>query len=382
MSAETLEPPPISETESDQLKASFNASLKAETDKTPEPEVKIEEKKEPEGESIVPKELLQEKKEPTDEPLVSEEVRGSLKGAVRQNFEKLETAAKTRIEALRKELAEARAVKPVSQDAELLTKQAKEATERAAHLEAEFERVAYTQSPKYQRYGNEESAEIKSAKSYLEGGEINPAIIDAAAQTTGAARMKILKDSGMDAETIAVLSPHLARVDSIRRERDQSLEGWKANLANDQQQAKAHQEQQEGQRRAQEKAVYDGVMDKMKTLPAFTRVEGNEKWNVLVDQNLKDAEDFAQGRKPLAELFELGFHGVANRTTLMMNQELTKQLNSANSELARLKAAQPGIGKAAQTETKKVDSSKDPIEHWKSTFNAAMEDVKTNGYRT
>lgn len=389
--AAELAPPPTSVSDSDQLKASFNAAAKAEgelrsAEAEPEPQRQPPlENKQPEQkvESIVPKELIgqQEEKKDGEEPLVSEEVRSSLKGAARQNFEKLESAAKTKIEALRKELAEAKSKTATPTDVEPILAEAKAAKERAAQLESEFERVAYTQSPKYQRFGNEEGAEIKSAKSYLEGGEVNPAIIDAAANTQGAARMKILRDAGVDAETIAILSPHLARVDAIRRERDQSLEGWKANLAQDQQRAQAQQQQQEQQRIQMEKTVFTEVMGRMKTLPAFTRVDGNEKWNALVDQNYKEAEEFAQGRKPLAELFELGFNGVANKTTHLMNQELTKQLNEANTKLSRLMAAQPGVGRSVgESSDSRTQKPKTDTEHFKSAFNESAREVAANGF--
>lgn len=403
MSNDLLEQPhieiPILESTDDQerLKSNFNASLKAEIGEALEPKVVVAKvevtKMEPkvELESFIPKELMgqlkEEKKVETEEPLVTEEERNAVKGGARANFDKLEKAAQTRIaaeraanEALRKELAEAKSGKPT--DTEQLAKEAKEHRERADELQARLERAAYLQSPKYEKFGTEESAELKLAKGFLEGGEVNPAIIEAAAQTQGAHRMKIMRDAGMDSETIAAVSPYLARVDAIRRERDQSVDAWKTERTLDQSRLKTQQDQQEQAQRAQEKAVYDEVMSKAKAMPAFTRVDGNDKWNALVDQNYKEAEEFAQGRKPLAELFELGFNGVANRTTQLMNQELTKQLNEVRTELSRLKAAQPSVGKTGEAEAKKPTSetAKDQTEHYKNAFNAAKAEVAANGY--
>lgn len=386
-----LEPPPVSVSDSDQLKSNFNTQLQAEVERTTGApiEEKIEvtkpvEVKKVEEDSLIPSELMgsKEVKKPAEEPLVSDEVRNAMKGAARSNFDKLEKAAQARIDALRAELAAAKAKPAVTTDVEPILAEAKVAKERAAQLEVEFERVAYTQSPKFQKFGTEEGAEIKSAKSYLEGGEVNPAIIDAAANTMGAARMKILRDAGLDAETIAVLSPHLARVDAIRRERDQSLEGWKANVAQDQQRAQLQQQQEHQQRVAQEKAVFTQVMDEMKNDPAFTRVDGRDKWNAIVEQNFKDAEDFAHGHKPLAELFKLGIDGVSARTTRMMNQELTKRCNELTAEVGRLKAAQPGVGKSGEEVVRKAapNETKDQTEHWKNSFNAAKQEVAANGF--
>lgn len=399
---ETAQPPevaPVIETTSDadSLKASFNAAHEA---LKPEPVIEANDatqkaadakaaeaaKGAKKDESVVPAQFLktaEEKKEVTtekvDEPLATDEMRGKVKGEARAQFDKLEKAAKGRIEALQKEITELRAKPAAAGDSTELQSELKAERERVQKLQQDFERVAYTQSPKFARFGTDEKAELTAAKSYLEGSEVNPAILDAAAGTTGSERMKILKGAGLDAETIAVLSPHLARIDAIRRERDGSLENWKQTSEQDQQRAKAQQEAQHAQRIAEEKKVFDEVREQAKTMPAFTKVDGNDKWNALVEQNFKEAEDFFHGKKTLAELAELGHRGVAQRTTELINQELVKTVNEQNATIARLRAAQPSNGASGEHDAKKPapDPVKDQTEHYKNSFNAAKAELAT-----
>lgn len=374
--------------ETDALKASFNAQLKAVTDAAvqPEPEPALKEvpaKKEPEAkaEPVIPPSIMAGKEDakPTDadEPLVSEEVRAVLKGKPRESFDTLEKNSLARIKALKAELAEARSKQTIAANPEIETA-LKTERERAAALEQQLERSAYERSPKFQRFGAEEKAELATAKSYLEGTEINPAILEAAANSTGAARIKILRDAQVDPETVAAVSSHLARIDSIRRERDASLENWKTGLAQDQQAQAARQKQIEAQQIENEKKVFTEVRDRLKTMPAFTKVDGHEKWNEGVEVNLKEAEDFFHGRKSLAELAELGFRGVAQKTTELMNVELTKQLKEANERLTKLQAAQPRAGKPADPKVEKPnpDAAKDQTEHYKSSFNTELSKLR------
>lgn len=384
---ELQEPPPQSD--ADQLKSAFNTEMKAATGIDPvatvEDEVvegtptlvptKVKEVVKDKSESLIPAEFIDKKPaEVVDEPLVADEVKQNLKGKARESFDRLETAAKTRIEKLQQELAEARK-QPTAAPAKEQEDAYKAALERATVLEQELERAAYERSPKFQRFGAEEKAELGIAKSYLEGTEVNAAIIDAATHANGPARIKLMREAGMDAETIAAVGPHLARADALRRERDASLENWRAGLTHDMEAQKAQAKQQKEAREVEERTIFKTVGDEMKaTLPAFKRVDGHEKWNAMVEQNEKDAEAFFAGTKPLPELAKLAYLGVSARTTMVMNEELTRMLNEARSENVRLKAAQPSSGNGGEKKPEKVnaDDPRNSTEHYKSSFNAHL----------
>lgn len=385
MSTELQEAPPVAPTEqaeNDALKANFNSAVAKETgidpatttDDTPDPalkptlvpvkETKVDTKTE---ESIVPEQFTgkpaEKKEEPTDEIPVNAGTK-QLRDVLARRDAKLKEF-QVQVEDLRKKLETA----PVSQSKEH-EDMVRVANERAAKLEAELERAAYNRSPKFQRFESEHTAELTSAKSYLEGTDVSPTILEVAANQTGQARLKTLRDAGLDAETIAAVGPHLARADAIRRERDASLDNWKQSMTAEQEQSKAQQAHQEQQRQAQEQAVLKQVADEMtKNNPAFTKVDGHEKWNAMVDQNFKDAEDFAMGRKPLKELFELGYHGIGAKTMKLMNDELTKKCNSLTEQVSRLTAAQPGTGRSVDLKTITNGQPVNEVEEYKASFN-------------
>jgi hypothetical protein len=378
--------------------ANFNTALKAETGVAPE--ATQEDATEGEAapsltpkpaaapaptkgaeESIVPEQFTStpkpaEKKEDPNEILPADE-RGQLVAKLgpkaNESFSKLEAAAKAKVAALQAELAEARKKAEVAPAA--LPKEHEEALRavqtRAAELEQKLERAAYTDSPRYQKFGADIAAELDSAKAYTEGTSLSPAAVEVAASQTGQARLKTLRDAGADTETIAAIAPFLARADAIKRERDASLEHWKADLTKEQQNQQARQAQETARLQQEEKQTWEKVASEMRNKhPAFTKVEGKDKWNKLVDENERLSEDFAMGRMPLEDLFRLGREGVAARTVKLMNDTLIQHNNALLEEVGRLRAAQPGTGHsvAPAANTAATGSEMDQL---KASFNAA-----------
>lgn len=381
-----LEPPP--QTDTDALKASFNTAVAAQDTINPKAvaeEVIIEgdkptlvpvKAKEPplekaKEESIVPDQFTkkpEEKAAPVEEEIPINAGTKQLRDVLARRDAKLKEV-QAHAEELRLKLEKAPVAGPSKEHEERI----RLATERAEKLEAELERAAYNRSPKFQKFESEHTAELASAKSYLEGTEISATILDVAANQTGQARLKTLRDAGMDAETIAAVGPHLARADAIRRERDASLDNWKQNQTAEQEHAKSQQARQEQERQAQDQIVLKEVATrKMKDNPAFTKVDGHEKWNAMVDRNLKDAEDFAMGRKQLSELFEIGYDGIGARTQKIMYDEVKKEVVSLREEVGRLRAAQPGTGKSVDVKAGDATRPMDETSEHKNAFNAAL----------
>lgn len=388
MSTETLEPPPAATTTGDadteSLMAEFNKIAgPTETPETPPaqekpPEPKPAETPKPKGaktESEVPDEFLTDRKpeapevKETPEVPIEEVPANAAPKQLREALARRETRIKEQALELadyKRKLAERGDGAPNKEQEAAF----KAAQERAAALEAEFERVAYERSPKFQKFNADESTEIKTAQSYLEGTEIQPSLIDAAMRVSGQARLKLLRESGMDAETIAAVTPHMARADTIRRDRDASLENWKQTMTQEQEESREQQAAEEQRRSAQEKAVWNEVTGEFYDKhPAFKPVHGNEKWTARVETNKQRAEDFALGKAPLKELFRIGLLGVAAETVEVMNAELKSRLNAATEELARLKAAQPSTGHSA--DVKANDKPLSDKDHYARAFEQA-----------
>lgn len=393
---ETPPAPPVSEqSDHEALKASFRAEFAKQNGAAPEPpadttqtETKPSQEKPPEHgteESIVPKEFTgskpkppEEKKDPVDDILTTEErgqLTAKLGGKAQESFQKLESAARAKIQALQTQLTEARAkaeatpAGPSKEHEDAL----KAAHERAQQLEEKLERAAYAESPKFQKYGADISAELTAAKGYL-SSDTPQAVIDVAAGLAGVARIKALRDAGLDPETIAAIGPHLARADSIRRDRDGALDSWKESRGREQQELRTRQAQEEAVRVQEERSVFDKVKAKIVgTIPAFTKVDGHDKWNAKVDENLQRFEQFAFGKGSLEELMELGAEGVGARTTAFINEELKRELATVREENSRLKAAQPGTG-VTHTPPAQNKTMTDE-EHYRASFNAAKAQV-------
>lgn len=371
------------------LEASFNAAMsdaKGE-EPNPEPTKEVEKKVEPPVQKTskggVPSSVIRPPTPPQeqqDEPLVTEEVRNNVpKGKARESFATLEAKATAKIKALQAELQDTKAKISQPQIPKDFEENYKSAQQKAAELEQKLERVAYEHSPKYQKFGSEEKAELDTAKSYIdkESG-INPSVIEMAASNAGPARIKILRDSGMDAETVAGVTAHLARVDAIRRERDASLDNWKQTVQQDAQVQQQAAKAQEEQRSAQQKQVFDTVRARMSSMSELTKVDGYPEWNKWVDEAHAEAENFFGGKTSLHQLAELGYRGTIQKMTQAMNGELMTENKSLREENTRLKAAQPSTGTPREDTTKRAtpDPLKDSTEYHKSIFDQELAKAK------
>lgn len=384
---ELQEPPPL--TGAENLAADFDRALKAITPETDDVgrEVEVEKvapKKEVERveehqvpDSLIPEEFLgkpkpEEKKSEQEEEIPANANAKMLRDALARK--------EGRIAAMQKELEQfKKAPVPNAGAAQEHVDALRAAEERATKLEQEFERVAYERSPKFKKFDADRSDEISAAKGYVEGSDISPSIIEAAAASHGSARVKLLRDNGVDTETISAIMPHLAAADRLQRERDSSLENWRASMEQETKQQTAKQRHEEQQRIADEQRVFKEVGDQMKKdNPAFTRVEGNARWNAIVEQNERDAEEFIAGSKPLPELMKLAYLGVSARTALLMKDEMTKKYHAAMDENARLKAAQPGTGKSVTASAVKSnpDDPKQSASHYAESFDRHLAAAK------
>lgn len=391
MSNELAEPPVATSEDAAALEAQFTASMETvknggdtDADKPADTQQQADKPEKTSPVDDIPDEFIRSEQskdqaQPPEKNEFNDEPPKEVKGAAREAFKKLQQAADLKIKTLSQQLADfEKKAKESSSDAgpsKEHQEALKSASDRAAALEQELERAAYERSPRFQRFGKDEAAELTAAKSYLEGTEVSPSAIEMAARASGAQRVKILRDAGMDAETISLVGTNLARADAIRRDRDESLSNWKASREQElagQDAARAAAEQKQ---RAQEDAVFKEVGEKIRgSLEGFRRIEGNAKWNALVEKNEKDAADFFAGNKSMQELAELAYQGVAATTTQMINAGLRKRLETALEENARLKAAQPGNGHASTQ--KPSDKAATDAEHYTAAFDSAMAQVK------
>lgn len=358
-----LEPPtPVAlagETDHDSLMSEFDkagADNPTETERNdprgdPKPEKQAAKAETPKDDSIVPDEFLTGKKADAPEvkePEVVDEVPANaapkqLREALARREAKLKELS-VKVADYERKLAERPEGAPSKEQEEAYHA----AQEQVANLKELVERSAFERSEKYQKFGKREEAVIKDAQAYFEGTDVPPAVIEIASRMRGQARLKALRDSGLDSDAIGSIEHRLSKIDDIRGERDASLENWKQEAMAQQEQTKQEQMAQEARIKARDNAVFERKGAEMATkLEGFTRIPGNEKHNAEVEENIREAKSFFDGTKTLDELAEMGFVAVAAGMTNKINKGLKAKVDALTEENSRLKAAQPGTGHAA-----------------------------------
>jgi len=336
---------------------------------------------EPESKSKVPEELLSGKKpEPkVDEALAAIDAMVLPKNAKPEqvaSFGKLKEESKRIILEKQQRISE---LESKTSDAapraeiESANERVKAAETRARELESQLERVAFTESPKFKRFLEDEAATLASAKSYLEGTEINPAIVDVAARTTGANRIKMLREAGADAEQIAAISPYLAEFDRIQRYKGSALENWKVENAQMSEQATRQQEAVMAQRRQSEERVWSQVVSESSgDIAAYRKFDGNDAWNERADQLDAESKRIFNGEG--VDLKDVAMYirkGAAFDAEHEIRIALTEELNKANAKIAKLTAAKPAVGNGA-VPSPKVDANVTDEQAHKNAFNREL----------
>jgi DUF2075 family protein len=246
------------------------------------------------------------------------------------------------------------------------------AESKATELEQTIERIAFTESPKFKRFLNDEQATLTDAKKYLEGTEINPEIVEYAARVSGSKRIQVLTEAGADPNIIAAVSPYLAQFDNIQRHKAGALENWKVEAAQNAEQYKVQQEAQQQQRRKSEDEVWGQVVSEASKLIPYRKFDKNDSWNSRADELLQKAKTVYNGDGvDLKEVGTIIAKGMAYDALDDVRTTITEELNKALAENAKLKSAKPGAsnGQAAAISS---NGNLSPMDQAKARFNQEM----------
>lgn len=341
--------------------------------------------------SVLPDDVISPapKEEPkTSEAIAAIEAMELPKGAkekTQADFGKLKSVAKEQISKAEARIAELeqKASKSTSaSEIEGLQTKIKEAQERADKIEEEFARVAFEHSPRFQaQFVKSEKSALESAKSYLEGSEIDPRIIDFAAHNTGKKRLEVLSNSGMDEKMIAAVTSHLAEYDRVQRNKSEALENWKTEDSRWQEEEQKRVETEKARKSETENKVFDSVLGKLTDDLPF-RKSKDESWNSVSDGIRSEAKEAFNGKGvPLDVLADVMLRGFADRAGVKdkVITHLSEKLKTLESENAKLRSSAPG-GVITQPNgtTPAVDPSKmNPVELQKQTFNQEL--ARTRG---
>lgn len=267
--------------------------------------------------------------------------------AQQSNFKKLKDIAR----AARKEAAEIKAslesfkAEAAKKSAPVETDELKAARQRIAEMEEHIERANFTMSPRYAKMQQARDNFIAEAKTYLEGGEISPAVIDAASRVTGAKRVAVLREAGVDPETIGAITANLVSADQMNRSMEDSIKNSKELRSQWEAEEASRAEARKASERAEEDRIFSEVGDAVaKVFEPFQRIEGAEKWNGQADGLRAQAKEFFNGSMSLEDMAEIAYYGVGAKVLHRMFHVQRGELKSLKEQLAKLKAAQPGAG--------------------------------------
>lgn len=303
--------------------------------------------------SFIPEELLTKETPPVEvkDDVLSLELPPTASKASHINFGKLRDHAKALAaerEALRAELEAARKA-PAADDktaAEL-----KAEREARAALEEKLERAAFTESPKFKQFEAREGDQLAGAKAYLDGAKdmdgnaIDPDIVETAARLSGLKRLDVLRKAGLDEVTIAAVTPHLAALDTIAREKKVALDNYKTEAEAYRAQETLAQEKQAAARQAEEKRLFAEVGREIaEKVDGLRKVPGQDAWNKHVDDITARAEQIFSGGVPVRELAEMSYRAAIQEDTQRINVALREKLAAALAQNKKLTAIQPDAG--------------------------------------
>ncbi len=378
------------ETETPTETPTVEATPKPEAQPTPEPapekgttddKVEIPTEVSPASRANLPEELLTGKK---PEPQIDDAIQkirdaklpDNAKADAIKNFGELKKYAESIVQeklARINELESKTSEGASRHEIEAASERVKAAEAKAKELESTIERIAFTESPKFKRFLNDESATLTSAKAYFEGTEINPEIVEYAARVGGAQRVKILREAGLDAELIASVQPYLAEFDKIQRYKQGALENWKVEAAQQSEAYKAQQTAQADQRRKAEDEVWSQVQTDLSNLVPYRKFEKNESWNTRADELLSKAKTVYNGDGvDLKEVGTIIGKGMAYDALDEVRIALTDELNKVRGENTKLKSAKPGASNGQVTVANGSDANLTEEQRRKRDFNVAM----------
>jgi len=316
----------------------------------PKAQVQPPAKADPVPEPEFPEELLTGEKPAPKEPEKDDldDIQPSTKmgEAQKGNFAKLKDLTRAARAEAQQFKAELEKLKTAPKETGADPEEIKTYRQKIAEMEALVERTNFESSPKYRALVDAGRQAITDAKAYLEGTEIDPSVIDYAAIAKGKARTALLRDAGIDAETIALIAPSLAEADRKERERGQALENAKGMQSEWQQQEKARQESQKAYKQAEEDGIFDTVMTKVaKVFEPFQKFEGAEKWNTQREALMQRAKDAYNGDKlSLEEFAEVVAYGVGAKVIHNLYHTVRAENKTLKERLSKVSAAQPSNG--------------------------------------
>lgn len=337
--------------------------------------------------AVLPEDIFkpaEPEKPKTNEAIAAIEAMELPKGAKEKTVSGFQELKKKSIEEIQKasakveELERKIAAATSNADIEKLNEKLKAAELKAAEIEDQWAKASLETSPVFQRqFIARERDALDRAKKFLEGTEVDPRIVEIAANSSGAKRLEILENAGLDTKIVNSIDSRLDRYDEIQKEKQIALENWRGQAAQWQEQQQQAAEAEKAKRSEQENRVFDAVVADLRNSLLPLRKSKDESWNAVADQIITEAKEAYNGKgMPLKLISEVFVRGVADKHGIKdkVIEQLTEKNRLLNEENSKLRSAAPGgtITQSTTTAPTKDQSKMSADERAKATFNEQM----------
>jgi hypothetical protein len=330
----------------------------------------VEKKAEPQE---IPEEVITGRQDPEEE-LLTASPKGPLK---HENWAKLQAKAKE-WQAKAREFEEKLRTPTIPED---FKNDFEAAKAKLAEREAELERIAVERSPKFRELFTSKEEGLKTAfQATAKELDLDQDTADAIFNSKGKKRYELIDDLDIPQSAKADITTMLRQKDAIGSEREEFLAQSNEKLSKWNEEQKAQEDSRIAKLHEHETRIFEGKLSELtKTMPVLQKIEGNDKWNAAVDQNIAEARRFFEGRVTADEAADYAIAATVSKQVFRMFEVTRERLQAATEELNRLKAAAPSVENPGNKFVED-DSKLSFEERAKKTFNQ-MKNPSNNGFR-
>lgn len=339
------------------------------------------------AESDIPPELLGITKETPkpEEDIFTIEPKGQLKN---ENYKRLQAEARTRIEAekaekaaIKKELEELRSRYTDDYVPEKISKELEYERKTRIEREEELGRIAVERSPLFkQQFTAKQDGLFRQLQKTGEELGLHKDIAAQLIHSSATKRFELLEDLEINGAAKGYISSLLQQHDQVETDKATFLEDWKGKAEQMQRDQEAQTNAEKAKLKAYEDKVFDSTLERLsKTFAPLRKIEGNDKWNQGIDNDIAVARKFHDGEFTTEEFDEVILAGVGAKRLYSMYEKVLGMYQESAKELAGLKSASPSAPPPGSKPPIDDDSKLSFEERAKRTFDRIVASAANQG---
>lgn len=341
-----------------------------------EPEKKVETKTDE-----VPSEFFEDKKVEVDEwrKITDEDQKGHITGDHWKNYKGL---TKAKVEALEKELAEAR--KKIPSDDFMPEKYAKERETLQKQLKERDDiltRKYIQETPQFkERFTNKEGIITRQIEKLGKELSLEPDQVHAILNAPLKRRLELVGEIE-SAGGQSAISSLLSQRDQLQDEKSDFLAEHEKNTAGWEEQERIKSDAEKSKQKELYDHAFNETVERLKDFGPLKKIAGQDAWNKAIDDDIALAKSMYNGEnftpQQDAEMF---LTAVSAKRLMKMFETASQRAKAAEKELTELKAAGPSASQAQNGNGGDPHKGMTPDERAARTFNEARANASNNGF--